>query len=453
MTEPGSAEWFAEHLSERTKRGIAVETSALIRAGSLPMGTKLPPIRDLAFALGVSPATISDAWSELRKQKIITGRGRNGSWVSGDRIAAKPFRLAQVGNYGKNVFDLSRAAPDPALLPPLARSLAYGAGAENLNTYERIRILPELQDAMSPSWPYRPEAFLATSGGYNAVYTVLHAFFMAGSHIAIEDPTALRLLDILEDLGARILPVACDENGPLPESLSEAMQRKPAAFLFQPRLHAVTCRTVSEQRFADLARVLEGSDTLIIEDDGMADICTAVPQSLGTVFPDRVLHIRSLSKTLGPDLRLAVLSGPSRLVEQIQSFRSFGAGWTSRILQSAAAWLLNDAETLQSVARARSTYSTRRRALLDALAERGFSLPDGEGFCLWVPVQSEQFALVTLAARGIAVQPGSKFTVKPTHYLRIATSTLRDRYEEVADAIIIAAESYRGSGTRGLRGS
>src|SRR6187402_1976966 len=109
MTESRNAHWFAERLTDRTIRGIALETRALIGAGALPVGTKLPPIRDLAFALGVSPATISEAWSELRRQKIISGRGRNGTWVSGDRFAAKPERLASVGHYGDDVLDLTAA--------------------------------------------------------------------------------------------------------------------------------------------------------------------------------------------------------------------------------------------------------------------------------------------------------------------------------------------------------
>src|SRR4051794_38961150 len=134
MSETRSAAWFAEKLSDITIRGIALETSALIRAGALPVGTKLPAVRDLAYVLGVSPATISEAWSELRRQKIISGRGRNGTWVSGDRFIAKPERLASSGNYGEGVLDLTRAGPDVALLPRLGEALAYGASAENLNS-------------------------------------------------------------------------------------------------------------------------------------------------------------------------------------------------------------------------------------------------------------------------------------------------------------------------------
>ncbi len=64
---------------------------------------------------------------------------------------------------------------------------------------------------------------------------------------------------------------------------------------------------------------------MIIEDDGIADISSATPTSLGGRFPDRTVRILSYSKTLGPDLRLAVLSSSLSIVEQIQSYRAFSA--------------------------------------------------------------------------------------------------------------------------------
>ncbi len=439
MIDAYNSAWFAERLSDRSIRGIALETSALIRAGALPVGAKLPPIRDLAFSLGVSPATISEAWSELRRQKIITGRGRNGTWVSGDRFVAKPERLASVGHYGAGVLDLTMAVPDRALLPRLENALVHAASTERLNSYERSRILPELEAEVRRTWPYEAEAFLATNGGYNAVYTLIHALVPPGAAVAIEEPTAMRLLDILEDHGAKIVPVACDADGPLPVSLRQAMLSKPVAFIFQPRLHSVTGQTVATQRMAELVEELLDTDVLIIEDDGMADISDALRQSLGQVFPHRVIHILSYSKTLGPDLRLAVLSSTRTIIDQIQSYRSFSSGWTSRILQGAAAWMLRDETTAQGLKEARRIYQARRDNLVRALADRDVFVPSGGGLCAWVPVASEPFALVTLAARGIAVHPGNKFAVQPTHHLRVATSNLTDRYEEVADAITLAA--------------
>lgn len=433
-----NSDWFAERLSDRTIRGIALETSALIRAGALPVGAKLPPIRDLAFRLNVSPATLSEAWSDLRRQKILTGRGRNGTFVSGDRFIAKPARLASSGRYGSDVLNLTQAVPDTRLLPPLAQAMAYGASAEGVNSYERSRILPELEAAVRATWPYEAEAFLATNGGYNAVYTLFHALVMPGAAVAIEDPTAMRLLDILEDRGVRIVPVTCDAEGPLPSSLREAMAYKPVAFLFQPRLHSVTGQTVSPERLAELAGILDGTDTLIIEDDGVGDISAASRQSMGDRFPDRVIHILSYSKTFGPDLRLAVLSSSAAIVDQIQSYRSFSAGWTSRILQGAAAWLLRDVETGAVVDRARELYQQRRDALTVALKDRDVQVTDGGGLCAWVPVASAPFAMVTLAARGIAVHPGAKFSVSPSNHIRVGTGTLTERCEEVADGIMLA---------------
>ncbi|KQR36573.1 MULTISPECIES: aminotransferase-like domain-containing protein [Agrobacterium] len=438
MSDICEARWLAERITNKTIRGIALETSALVRAGVLPVGTRLPAMRDLAYELGVSPATISEAWSELRQQKIISGRGRNGTWVCAERFIAKPERLASSGHYGANVLDLSMAVPDQALLPPLAKAMVYATSVGDLNSYARSRIVPELRDAIAGDWPYEPEAFLAMNGGYNGVYTTLRALVRPGSVVAVEHPTAMRLLDILEDLGVKIVPVLSDGEGPLPASLSQALAERPAAFLFQPRLHSVTGQTVTLQRIEALAGVLAESDTLIIEDDGLADISAERPVSLGKRFPDRTVRIVSFSKTLGPDLRLAVLSGSASIVEQIQSYRAFSAGWTSRVLQAAVAWLIRDEETSQIVAAARATYQERRDTLARELRERGVQTMPGSGLCLWVPVQSEPFAMVTLAARNIAVVPGNKFSILPSAHIRVATSKLTSGHAQVAEAIALA---------------
>jgi DNA-binding transcriptional MocR family regulator len=432
-------DWLAERLKERTARGIAVETSALIRSGALPIGVRLPTVRDLAFKLGVSPATVSDAWSELRRQKMIGGRGRTGTYVFGNTVAPRPARMGSVGHFGEGVLDLTMAVPDRSLLPPLDRALSHGGRADNLNSYERTPILTELRGAVERRWPYEPETFLATNGGYNAVYSALHALVMPGSSIAIEDPTAMRILDIIEDLGAEILPVECDAQGPIPASLAKALLKKPMAFIYQPRTHSVTGRNISTQRLSELATALQASDCYIVEDDGVGDISPLPPVSLGNLFPKRVIHILSFSKSLGPDLRLAVLSSSTAVVKQIQSYRSFSSGWTSRLLQATTAWLLGDEASTRMVSQARRIYAERRAALADALHGRGVDLPAGDGLCVWIPVESEQFALVTLAAHGIAVLPGTKCSVRPTRHVRVATSVLTDRYDFVADSVALAA--------------
>ena len=201
---------------------------------------------------------------------------------------------------------------------------------------------------------------------------------------------------------------------------------------------------MSAARLEAIGDVLEGTAARVIEDDGVGDISDAPRISLGRRFPDRVVHILSYSKTHGPDLRLAVLSGSATIVEQIQSYRSFSAGWTSRILQATTAWLLQDAATAAIVERAKDVYRLRREGLASALTRRGVAIDAGHGLSVLIPVASESYALVTLAARGIAVHAGAKFSTRQTNSIRVATSILREEdVEYVADCIALAADPNR----------
>lgn len=435
------AAWLAARMSGHSARAIAHEVSALIRSGELPVGTQLPTTRDLARELGISPATVSEAWKSLRRHKVIEGGGRRGIRVSASFGSARPERLASVANYGPDVIDLARAVPDIRLLPALGPALAAGASAAGLNSYDRERILPALDRCLRDGWPYDAGAMLAVNGGYNGVYTALHALIRPSAVIAVEHPTPMRLLDILEDMDLTILPVDCDNEGPRPDLLAQALAQRPAAFLFQPRLHGVTGHVVTPRRLVQLRDVLASADTLVIEDDGVGDLAMLPRQSLGSWLPGRVIHILSFSKSLGPDLRLAVMSSSVELIAEIQAFRLFSSGWTSRILQGAACWLLQDAYTCELLDRARCTYQARRDALASRLNENAIQITPGGGLSLRAPVQSESYALVTLAARGISVQPGSKTSLGASNYVRIATGIMdASLLEATAPNIILACQ-------------
>src|SRR5476651_845097 len=126
------AEWFAGHLHDRSMRGIALETAAMIRSGMIEIGAHLPAVRELAQALNVSPATVSAAWGQLRRQKVIAGTGRNGIWVCANIVTPRPVRFESIGNFGDNIIaDLTLSAPDPAYLPNLQQALLQGAQASN----------------------------------------------------------------------------------------------------------------------------------------------------------------------------------------------------------------------------------------------------------------------------------------------------------------------------------
>lgn len=61
---------------------IRVALIEAIRSGSLPAGTRLPTVRDLAGQLGLAVNTVARAYRELEAGGVVETRGRSGTFVA-----------------------------------------------------------------------------------------------------------------------------------------------------------------------------------------------------------------------------------------------------------------------------------------------------------------------------------------------------------------------------------
>jgi DNA-binding transcriptional MocR family regulator len=139
------------------------------------------------------------------------------------------------------------------------------------------------------------------------------------------------------------------------------------------------------------------------------------------------------------------------VISAVADRRLLGPGWSSRILQAVLADLLADPGAREQVAAARTAYAHRRSALLEALAARGARATAADGINLWLTVENEQVAMLTLAAHGIAVAPGTPFTAGPlgAEHVRVTVGLVAGGYDELADVLAEAAGAQsRGSGAR-----
>ena len=437
--------------------GVAAAIHRLIRSGALSSGDRLPTVRALAAALGVSPSTVSEAWQALGGVGAVQARGRAGTFVSEVPEPSTPRRFLGIsGAPGAEGVDLSTGTPDPDLLPSLREALQrVTEGSEHwTTTYLDPAVLPALAEHLAATWPFPAESLTVVDGALDALSRIVDLHVHLGDRVVVEDPGFPPLLDMLERAGAELLPVPMDDDGIIIDALAEALSRDPVAVFLQPRAQNPTGTSMSVERAAALAELVRDTKVLVIEDDHSGDIATGEDVSLGVHLPAQVVHIRSYSKSHGPDLRIAAIGGTADVIEPLRARRLLGPAWTSRLLQSVLLELLTDPAAISAVTRARSAYAMRSLAFRAGLSRLGVHTTMGDGINVWVQVADERSALLSLAAQGIKVAPGSPFQVgtSTTDHVRVTSGLLHEEESEQFQHVLtaLAAASLAPSGSRGI---
>jgi DNA-binding transcriptional MocR family regulator len=429
----------------RSARRIAAVIGRMITAGELPVGIRLPTVRELSGRLGVSPTTVSEAWRSLADVGAIEARGRNGTFVRPPTGPGGPRRYRRITEGpGHFELDLSSGTPDPSLLPDLGPVVSRVGKQSLTSSYLDHPVLPALEEELRRSWPFAPEAITLVDGAMDALDRVAQVVLRLGDRVVVEHPSFPPLLDLLDQLGCAIVPVDVDDDGPSVTGLREALGDGAVRAVFlQPRAHNPAGVRLTARRARALAELLDGTDTIVVEDDHANDISATELVSVGAFLPGRTVHIRSYSKSHGPDLRLAAVGGAGEVVTAVANRRRLGPGWSSRILQALLLELLQDPATPEVMATARAVYARRRAIVSDALGAAGVAVSGRDGINLWMRVANERSAVVALATRSIGVAPGEPFLVRPDDdHLRVTVGLITgpdDHVAAVADHLAQAA--------------
>ena len=432
-----------ERLDEPTARGLATAVSRAIRDGALAPGTKLPPIRQVATELTLSPTTVSAGWTLLARSGAIVTDGRRGTTVTDPSPPGAVRYRRALGRQTVFSLDLSTGVPDAALLPDLARAFEHLTTAGTPLTYLDDPVLPELAEVLREQWPYPTDRLTVVDGAMDALDQVSRSLLRFGDRVIVEHPCFPALVDLVESTGVEVVGVPVDDAGLSPERLAEALRGPVAAIFLQPRAHNPTGVSMTRERAEVLAGMVAGTDAVVVEDDSAGAIACTPAISLGEWLPDQTVHIRSFSKSHGPDLRLAALSAPDELMQRILARRQLGQGWSSRVLQRILLSLLTDPQSVAAVERARDTYADRRHRLATALRAEGVPVNGADGINLWLPVHDETAAIVRLASRGIGAAPGRPFTLlpEPAGHLRVTCGLVDAGFEELAEELARAAST------------
>jgi DNA-binding transcriptional MocR family regulator len=412
---------------------IATSVESAIREHRLAPGAALPTVRAVADGLRVSPTTVSAAYRLLRTRGLVHAKGRNGTRVSHrPPLPVRPAVLVPA-----HLRDLANGNPDPALLPPLADVLArlepprrlYG---ERTNRDDLLALAARrfAKDGI----PRGPVAVVG--GALDGLERVLQTRLRPGDRVAVEDPGYTGVLDLVAALGLVAEPVAVDDAGPVPDELARALSAGARAVVVTPRAQNPLGAALDAKRARELRAILaRHEDVLVIEDDHAGPVAGAPAQTL-CQRRSRWAVVHSVSKSLGPDLRVALLTGDEATIARVEGRQSVGPGWVSHLLQQVVVALWSDRTTEALLARAAATYATRRAALIEALAVHGIAAHGRSGMNVWVPVAEESAAVTGLAEQGWAVRAGERYRLRAGPAIRITIATLAPaEAREVAAAV------------------
>jgi len=392
-----------------------------IGSGQLAAGSVLPPVRELAERLGVNRNTVAAAYKRLDGAGLASTAGRRGTVVRGPAQA-----MAREGSApGLALRDLAGGNPDPRLLPALRLQAAaprlYGADTVDARMQRLARA------SLDPHCP-AGYALELTHGAVDGIERLLAAWLLPGDRIAVEDPCFLGSLNVLAAGGHAVLPVAVDAHGMQVEALRAALEAGARAVLLTPRAHNPTGASLSRRRARALRQVLERyPQVLVLVDDHFALLSRQPYHAVIPPTTRRWALLRSLSKSLGPDLRLALIGCDAETAARLRLRMAPGTGWVSHLLQDAAAAALWSGRVAARMKRAGYDYVARREVLRQALRAEGIAVgAQMDGLNLWLPLQCDSQPLVmALAQRGWQVRGGEVFSVHtPVHGVRITTATL-----------------------------
>lgn len=380
----------------------------------------------------MSPTTAAAAFKDLRSRGLVVTRSRSGAFVSWRPPVAGVWHGA-VAPAG--VRDLASGNPDPQLLPDLTSALRRVEAPRQLYGGDPADSqLLELAQAEFAEAGIDAESIAVVSGALDGVERALAAQLRAGDLVAVEDPGFAGLFDLLRAGGYALRPVAIDSEGMIPAALAEALDDGASAVVFNPRGQNPTGASLGWERAEALRGVLDRfPEAMVLEDDHLGPIAGA-PRLTLTTGRRRWAAARSLAKSLGPDLRMAVLAGDAHTISRVRGRQAVGPGWVSMLLQRMSAELWADPDVAKDLDQAAAIYGERREHFVAALAEHGIEVEAPSGLNVWIPVADETSAVQSLREQGWAVAPGAPFRLRADPAIRVTISSLKS-----ADAGALAA--------------
>lgn len=235
-----------------------------IETGEWTVGTKIPPQRTLARALGVNRSTVVAAVEELIAEGLLEGKSGSGTkvinntwslmtsapppdWNSYVQAGIHQPNLPTIQEINKAEFDpniirLGTGELSPDLFPREMMKQIINRVSDRIDSlgYEEPKGLLFLREQLSKYLKTNgieasPSSILIVSGALQALQLISIALLKRGSTIFLEKPSYLYSLHVFQSAGMRLFGLPLDENGVLTKTITQQKSGKMLRYFIRSR--------------------------------------------------------------------------------------------------------------------------------------------------------------------------------------------------------------------------
>jgi 2-aminoadipate transaminase len=470
---------------------------ALVHAGDLRPGDRIPASRELATMLGVHRTTVANAYAELESEGLIQGHVGRGTFIKGNGNGLKltpPAPPVLNGNHGirwellfadergdEVLSRLTASAPENALSFVMARPAQEFFPIDELQTCVATVLRREGADVLNlgPSDGYPPlkeallellrreglnakdENLLITDGCQQSLDLISKAFVRPGDSVILENPTYPGAVAIFNGARARCLGVPVRTHPEPGISLGidvEALEATLAAnrvklIVLTPDFQNPTGTSMTLDARRKVLDLAARHQVPVVEDHIYARLHSREERVPSLKHLDRsnlVIHIDSFAKVAFPGLRVGWIVAPPAAIERLRMVKQITDLHTDQLAQAVLAEFLRRGLFVKHVAKMRKVYTSRLAALDEALRKHmpegtRWTRPEG-GMCLWLelpPGFDASELLIHVKERGVLFAPGRYFYVQGPlpNTLRLGFAGLDEK--QISRGVITMADLLR----------
>lgn len=335
--------------------GIADAIEAGISDGELPSGTKLPPLRNIAYDIGVTVGTVSRAYALACERGLVSGEVGRGTYVLGKETPYLPplslpqemagYALQERINKPVASFGYSSAVDigQSKIIADVAGNIANGHSVKIMDYVRNVPIQWRQagQEWLSGKhWKPNIEDVVPTNGTHAAIVAIISAVTSPGDKIAFEGLTYSSIARAAALLGRRIVTMASDDFGVIPESFEKlCAQQHPKLVYLMPSVQNPTLVKLSSERRKKIAEIAHRYNVYIVEDAIYAPLVDDENPPMAYFAPELTFTVGGLSKSVSAGIRAGWAACPPRYATRIANAHKMVTG-------GAPYWLTELASTL-----------------------------------------------------------------------------------------------------------